>query len=66
MNQVVNLLPKAWQPYAKALAPVVMTLVGVASQYAATGQLDSDSLAIGVGGLVTTVLVFVLPNKPKA
>jgi hypothetical protein len=61
---VVGLLPAAWQPYAKAILPSAITLVGVASEWVITGSFDQEELTTAVTGLVAAVIVFLTPNKP--
>ena len=65
INALVGLLPEKAQPYAKALVPAAVTLVGVGSQYVATGQLDTATIGVAVGGVVATVLTWLVPNKPR-
>ena len=65
VNALVGLLPANVQPYAKALVPAVVTLVGVASQYLVTGQLDTATIGVAVGGALATVLTWLTPNKPR-
>ena len=66
---LVNLPPKEkpmsfLAPYRKALTALI---VGAVTTFLASKKIDlNQSLEAGISGLVTMVLVFLVPNKPAA
>jgi len=56
------MLPKSLQPFAKAIAPAVLTIAGVLIDWLANGSFDKQTLTIAVTGLVTSVVVYFVPN----
>lgn len=52
-------------PFAKALAPLMMSLVAVLTQWATTGTYDSAELATTLTGLVGAVVTYAVPNTPR-
>lgn len=51
-------------PFAKALVPAVLGLVGVGLQWVTDGVLNEEELTTAVAALVTAILVYVVPNRP--
>lgn len=49
-------------PFAKALAPLVLALAVAVVQGLVTGEWDSDALKTAGAGIVTAVVVYLVPN----
>lgn len=62
LDAVVARLPVGVQPYAKALVPVVLAAVAVLVQWVETDTFSSEELWTAVGGFVTFVLTYAVPN----
>ena len=54
----------AVSPFLKALAPLALALVVAVIQGIATGEWDSDALKTAGAGIVTALVVYLVPNKP--
>lgn len=62
-NLFVALLPAKLQPAAKAVYPAIATIVGVATQWVASGEFDTAELRTAIVGAVGSLLVYLIPNK---
>jgi len=62
LEAVVAKLPVGVQPYAKALVPVVVAVVAVVVQWVQTDTFDTAEVWTAVGGFVTWLLTYVVPN----
>ena len=55
--------PVGWRRYAKAIAPAVLTLVGVGVHALVTGELgDPSELRAAAAGLLAALMTLVIPN----
>jgi hypothetical protein len=60
------MLPKSsLQPFAKAIAPLVLGIVGALLQWVITGQLDGAALATAITGIVAAALVYLVPERDR-
>ncbi len=48
----------------KALIAAVMPVLGAITLWVATGEVNFEELGLLIGGLVTALLVFLVPNAP--
>lgn len=48
----------------KALAPAVLALVAILTQWIASGSLNAAELRTAIAGIVTATAVYFIPNKP--
>ncbi len=62
LENLVAKLPAGVQPYAKALVPVVLAVVAIAVQWADSGTFDTAELYTALGGFVTWLLTYAVPN----
>lgn len=58
-------MPKSLQPFAKAIAPAVLSLVGALVNSLADGKFDSSSIKVLVGGLVLSAVAYLVPNAKQ-
>jgi hypothetical protein len=66
LQALTALLPARLQPFAKAVYPALIALVAVVVQIASSGSIDGPALSTAVGGLVLTVVTFLVPNQSAA
>lgn len=66
-NLIASLLAKlgAVSPFAKAVVPSVAGLVGALLNMALSGSFNATSIGSLAGGVVTAIIVYLTPNKPK-
>jgi hypothetical protein len=62
----VDNTPTGWRRYAKAIAPAVLTLIGVAVHAIVTGDFDETTARIAAAGLGSALLSLVIPNDTGA
>lgn len=55
----------AVSPFAKALVPSVAGLLGALANMALAGSFDSTSIGVLVGGVVTAIITYLVPNTAK-
>lgn len=55
-------MPAKYQPYLKAIAPALFTLIAVVGQWVATGEFGRAEFATALTGALTSLLTFVVPN----
>ena len=48
----------------KALAPAVLAIVAVLTSWISTGTFNELELRTAIAGLVTAVVVYLIPNEP--
>lgn len=48
----------------KAVAPALLAIVAVLTDWIASGALDADALRIAIAGMVTAIVVYFVPNEP--
>lgn len=72
MPQAINALLAALasklgglSPLAKAVVPAALGVAEIAVNLAFTGSLNSSELAASVSALVSSVIVYLVPNLPK-
>lgn len=56
------MLPESLRPYAKAVAPALVTLIAIVGQVIATGEFDRAEFATAVTGALTSLLAYAVPN----
>ena len=66
LNAIVGALPARLQPYAKAVLPLVMAVVGALGEWAITGSLDVETLSAAVGAIAAASVTFLIPNRGKS
>lgn len=70
LARITDMLPPFLRPYAKAVTPAAATIVTVAAQWIATGDLNAAELRTAVEGALLALVAFAFPNvsatKPKA
>ena len=49
----------------KALAPALLGVIAVVTEWIASGVLDADALRIAAATVVTTFFVWLIPNEPS-
>lgn len=54
------------KPYAKAIAPFVLTVVTVLVNWVFTGALDATELHLAIIGAVTSLVTYLVPNAAKS
>lgn len=52
-------------PFAKAIAPALVTLLAVGIQVVATGEFDRAELATALTGLVAALSSYLVPNTTQ-
>lgn len=52
-------------PFTKAIVPAALAVVVAVVNAIVSGSVDSTSITIGVSGLVTALVVYLVPNKPR-
>lgn len=57
------MLPKSLQPYAKALAPLLLAAAAAGVQWLITGQFGAAELATSLTGAASAVFVLLLRNR---
>lgn len=62
----VDSTPDGWRRYAKAIAPAVLTLIGVAVHALVTGEFDETTARIAAAGLGSALLSLIVPNEGDA
>lgn len=65
MFYLTELLPAKLQPYAKALAPLVLGVVAVLLSWLITGELNREELFVAVFALLSGGAVERIPNRAK-
>lgn len=63
-SKLTDLLPPSLRPRAKAAWPMIGTAIGVAVQWAVTGEFDRAELVTAITGAAAAVLTYEVPNKP--
>ena len=64
-GQLANVLAPL-SPFTKAIVPAALSLATAAVKCGFDGKLDATSLTIAGCGLVLALVVYFVPNKPKA
>lgn len=59
-------MKKKLQPFMKAIAPAVLTVVGVGVDWLVVGTFDRQTAAIAITGLAASVVTYFTPNKGEA
>lgn len=57
------MLPDSLKPFAKAIAPAVLTLVAVLVDWLVQGTFDRQTAAIAITGLAAAVITYFVPNS---
>jgi hypothetical protein len=63
LTKLTELLPARLQPYAKAVYPAIITIVGVLVAAVQTGVLDTKTITVAAGGAAYTLITFGVPNE---
>lgn len=58
------MLPDSLAPYAKAVAPALLTLIAVVGQLIATGEFDRAETATAVTGALGALVTLLVANGP--
>ena len=56
-------MPDSLRPYAKSVAPFVLTLLAVLSQVIATGEFDRAEFATAVTGALAALVTYTVSNE---
>lgn len=48
----------------KAVAPAILAIVAVLTSWIASGTFDEAELRVAVAGVVTAIVVYLVPNSP--
>lgn len=56
------MLPNNLKPFAKAIAPAVLTLVAVLVDWLVQGTFDRETAGIAITGLVAAIVTYFVPN----
>lgn len=62
LTKITNALPAPLRPYAKAVYPGVVALVGAGVSWASTGNFDMTEVRTAVGGIILAVISYGVPN----
>ena len=65
LSQLASLLGPL-SPFTKAVVPAALALAYAIVNIIVTGTFDASALTAAVGGVLAAVVVYRLPNKPKA
>ena len=63
LDTLVGKLPVKVQPYAKAVVPLAVAAVLVAQDLTVSAA-EVNSLAVAAGGVITSLIVLAVPNRP--
>lgn len=66
LTKLTALLPKKLQPYAKAVWPAAITVVGVGVSWVATGNLNVTEIRTAIGGALLALVTLGVPNRASA
>lgn len=54
----------SWRAFAKAIVPAAGTVAALGIEWLATGAFDRAELATALTGLLSAVVVYLVPNAP--
>jgi hypothetical protein len=58
-------LPAAWQPFAKAIMPAILTLIAASIDWLIQGTFNRQTTAIAITGLIAAIVTYLVPNAPQ-
>ena len=57
-------MPASLRPYAKSVAPFVLTLIAAAGQWIGTGEFDRAEFATAITGALAALVSYTVRNEP--